>query len=92
MEIYSMININEHFETSEMTDVAYNALETFAEAKLDLFYLKDMHEELKECGHWLVQLQHCYNKMDMQNFFNLCKKLNYDYTELNEAFRVICRK
>lgn len=87
-----MIDINEQFDTSSMTDVEFAALQTFAEAGLDLFYLKDMHEELKNEGHWLVQLQYCYNKMDMQNFFNLCKKLNYDYKELNEAFRVICRK
>ena len=62
-----MIDINEQFETSTMTDVEFAALETFAEAGLDLFYLKDVHEELRE-QHWLVQLQYCYNKMSMQNF------------------------
>jgi hypothetical protein len=87
-----MIDINEQFETSTMTDVEFAALETFAEAGLDLFYLKDVHEELREHGHWLVQLQYCYNKMSMQNFFNLAKKLNYDYNELNAAFKTICRK
>jgi hypothetical protein len=84
-----MIDINEQFETSTMTDVEFAALETFAEAGLDLFYLKDV--ELRE-QHWLVQLQYCYNKMSMQNFFNLAKKLNYDYNELNAAFKTICRK
>jgi hypothetical protein len=87
-----MIDINQEFETSSMTDVEFAALQTFAEAKLDLFYLKDMHEELKECGHWLVQLQFCYLKMDMQNFFNLCKKLNYNPALLDQAFHTICRK
>lgn len=87
-----MIDINEHFETSTMSDVAYNALQTFAESGLDISYLNEVNEELEKLKHWLLQLHYLYSKMDMQNFFNLCKKLNYDYKELNEAFRVICRK
>ena len=35
-----MIDINEQFETSTMTDVAYFALQTFAESGLDMFYLQ----------------------------------------------------
>ena len=87
-----MIDINKQFETSTMTDVAYFALQTFAESGLDMFYLQEVNAELEQCGHWLVQLQYCYNKMSMQNFFNLAKKLNYDYNELNAAFKTICRK
>ena len=34
-----MIDINEHFETSTMSDVAYHALKTFAENDLDISYL-----------------------------------------------------
>ncbi len=86
------VNIDSCFDTSSMTDVAYAALQTFAEAGLDLIYLQDVHADLEEAGHWLVQLQYCYNKMDMQNFFDLSKKLGYHPVQLDEAFRVICRK
>ena len=87
-----MIDINEQFETSTMTDVEFAALETFAEAGLDLFYLKDVHEELRDHAHWLVQLQYCYNKMSDKNFFTLSKKLNYNPALLDQAFHTICRK
>ena len=63
-----MIDINEQFETSTMTDVEFAALETFAEAGLDLFYLKDVHDELRDAGHWLVQLQYCTTKCLCKTF------------------------
>ena len=56
-----MIDINQEFETSSMTDVAYCALQTFAEAGLDLFYLQEVNAELEQHGHWLLQLQYLYN-------------------------------
>ena len=43
-----MININEHFDTSSMSDVAYHALKTFAENDLDISYLNEVNQELKK--------------------------------------------
>ena len=87
-----MIDINEHFETSTMSDVAYHALITFAEIDLDISYLNEVNEELEKLKHWLLQLHYLYNKMSSENFFKLSKKLNYDAIKLDQAFRVISRK
>lgn len=87
-----MIDINEHFETSTMSDVAYNALQTLAESGLDISYLNEVSEELENLKHWLLQLHYLYNKMSGENFVKLSQKLNYDSKELELAFRVICRK
>lgn len=86
------IDIEDQFEISELSDVAYFALQTFAEAGLDLNYLTEVHQDLIKLKHWLLQLHYCYNKLDNKNFFTLCRKLNYDPVQLDEAFRVICRK
>ena len=87
-----MIDINQEFETSSMTDVAYFALQTFAESGLDMFYLQEVNAELEQHGHWLLQLQYLYNKMSDKNFFTLSKKLNYNPALLDQAFHTICRK
>ena len=42
-----MIDINEQFETSTMSDVAYHALKTFAENDLDISYLNEVNQELE---------------------------------------------
>lgn len=55
--------INEHFDTSSMSDVAYHALITFAEIDLDISYLNEVNEELEKLKHWLLQLHYLYNKM-----------------------------
>ena len=87
------IDISEHFETSSISDVAYAAMLTFSEMEnVDLSYLHDVYEQLNAEKHWLLQLNWCHEKMDNQNFFTLCKSLNYDSTELNQAFNVIKRK
>lgn len=87
-----MIDINEHFETSAMSDVSYNALQTFAESGLDISYLNEVHEELENIKHWLLQLHYLYNKMSSENFVKLSQKLNYDCSDLDKAFRILCRK
>ena len=87
-----MIDINQEFETSSMTDVAYCALQTFAEAGLDLFYLQEVNAELEKLKHWLLQLHYLYNKMSCENFFKLAQTLNYDAKALEQSFKVICRK
>ena len=87
-----MIDINQHFETSAMSDVSYNALQTFAESGLDISYLNEVSEELENLKHWLLQLHYLYNKMSNENFVKLSQKLNYDSKDLEQSFRVICRK
>ncbi|MEQ1120037.1 hypothetical protein [Acinetobacter junii] len=90
-----MIDINEHFETSTMSDVAYHALKTFAENAendLDISYLNEVNEELEKLKHWLLQLHYLYNKMSCENFFKLAQTLNYDAKALEQSFKVICRK
>lgn len=86
------INIDDHFETSTLSDVAYYALQTLSEAEVDLNYLTDVSKELSDLKNWLLQLHYCFNKLDSKNFFSLCQKLNYDPVELDQAFKVICRK
>ncbi|WP_180079330.1 hypothetical protein [Acinetobacter sp. YH12251] len=87
-----MIDINEHFETSTMSDVAYHALKTFAENDLDISYLNEVNQELENLKNWLLQLHYLYTKMSTDNFFKLAQKLNYDAKALEQSFRVICRK
>ena len=88
-----MIDINEHFETSTMSDVAYHALKTFAENDLDISYLNEVNQELENLKNWLLQLHYLYTKMSGENFFKLAQKLNYDDAKaLEQSFRVICRK
>ena len=87
-----MININEHFDTSSMSDVAYHALITFAEIDLDISYLNEVNQELENLKNWLLQLHYLYNKMSCENFFKLAQTLNYDAKALEQSFRVICRK
>jgi len=87
-----MIDINQHFETETLSDVAYNALLTFSEADLDLCYLSSVHGELSDLKHWLIQLHYCYNKMSSENFNILCNKLNYEPSALKQAFKTICRQ
>ncbi|MDQ9023355.1 hypothetical protein RFI02_19890 [Acinetobacter sichuanensis] len=87
-----MIDINEHFDTYGMSDVAYHALKTFAENGLDISYLNEVNEELKKLKHWLLQLHYLYTKMSSENFFKLAQKLNYDAKALERSFHVICRR
>lgn len=87
-----MIDINEHFETSTMSDVAYHALKTFAENDLDISYLNEVNEELEKLKHWLLQLHYLYTKMSSENFFKLAQTLKYDPKALEQSFRIICRR
>ena len=86
-----MIDIQKNFDTTTISDVAFAALETFAESGCDLIYLQDIHTELQKHGHWLLQLQWLFFKMEKKNFVALSEKLNYDPVQLTQAFRVICR-
>ena len=90
-----MIDINENFETSTMSDVAYHALKTFAENAendLDISYLNEVNQELENLKNWLLQLHYLYKKMSGENFFKLAQTLKYDPKALEQSFRVICRK
>ena len=89
--IHKMIDIQKNFDTTTISDVAFAALETFAESGCDLIYLQDIHTELQKHGHWLLQLQWLFFKMEKKNFVALSKKLNYDPVQLNQALQVICR-
>ncbi len=86
-----MIDIQKNFDTKAMSDVAFAAMETFAESGCDLIYLKDIYTELQKHEHWLLQLQWLFYKMEKKNFAVLSEKLNYDPVQLTQAFRVICR-
>lgn len=87
-----MIDINEHFDTYGMSDVAYHALKTFAESGLDISYLNEVNEELGNLKHWLLQLHYLYTKMSGENFFKLAQTLKYDPKALEQSFRIICRR
>ncbi len=87
-----MIDINEHFDTYGMSDVAYHALKTFAESGLDISYLNEVNEELEKLKHWLLQLHYLYNKMSGENFFKLAQTLKYEPKSLEQSFHVICRR
>lgn len=86
-----MIDIQKNFDATNMSDVAFAALETFSESGCDLIYLQDIHTDLQKHGHWLLQLHWLFYKMDKKNFLALSEKLNYDPVQLTQAFRVICR-
>jgi hypothetical protein len=89
--IHKMIDIQKNFDTKAMSDVAFAAMETFAESGCDLIYLQDIYTELQKHEHWLLQLQWLFYKMEKKNFAVLSEKLNYDPVQLTQAFRVICR-
>lgn len=85
-----MIDINQEFETSSMTDVAYCALQTFANQLELLFAVEVNMQNLNNTGFSrLLQLQYLYNKMSDKNFFTLSKKLNYNPALLDQAFHTI---
>jgi hypothetical protein len=73
-----MIDIQKNFDTTTISDVAFAALETFAESGCDLIYLQDIHTELQKHGHWLLQLQWLFFKMEKKG-----KLLPYENIESN---------
>ncbi len=87
-----MIDINQQFDTSTLSDVAYTALIILSEDDQSLEYIHDFYENLTLNQHWLVQLLYCFNKFDNKNFYLLCSKLNYNADQLTQAFQVITRK
>ena len=92
VRMYLMIDLNKHFNMSELSDVAYYALIVLADDNQEIDYLRDTYNDLIQHKHWLVQLNYCFNKLDNKNFFLLCNKLNYDPSALYQSFRVINRK
>ena len=84
-------SLEENFDLKTLSDVGYHAMKVFS-IQNDLVYLKGVYKELKPLKHWLLQLHWCYQKMDQQNWYLLCQALNYQPSDLAQAFKVISRK